>query len=371
MSARVPLARRKVTPMSSGRHVQRSRARVVGRFIARRELVQMMLLLGIAALCAWLHFAFPATVPISLMMLPLSLGSLWLSPRMLPWFVVSMMGLTLIGLSGQRMWELPVFFRVGIVFGLGVIIMLMSFRRSRLGVGGVRGEEMFVDLRDRINRQSQLPELSQEWTLEYAHRSAGGTPFSGDFAVGFQKGDLLQLAVVDVSGKGLDAGTRALLLAGAMGGLMGALPAGRFLAESNDYLCRQDWTEGFATAVHVVVDLRTGQFELRSAGHPPAVHLVSGSGRWLLRETEGPALGLVEGVEFEPFRGRLDHADVVLLYTDGLVESSTKELSMGIDKLLGTAEKELRGEVHGRAEMLVNQLGSRDDDTALLLLRRA
>lgn len=348
-----------------------SRARVVGRFIARRELVQMLLLLGLAAICAALNIAYPETVPISLMMLPLSMGSLWLSPRVLPWFVVCMLGLTLIGLSGQKISEVALWVRVGIVFGLGVMILVMSFRRARLGVGGARGEEMFVDLRDRINRQSQLPELSDGWMLEYAHRSAGGTPFSGDFAVGFRKGDVLQLAVVDVSGKGLDAGTRALLLAGAMGGLMGALPAGRFLAESNDYLCRQDWTEGFATAVHVVVNLRTGHFELRTAGHPPAVHLVSGSGRWLVRETEGPALGLIEGADFEPFRGCLDHGDVVLLYTDGLVESSTKELSLGIDKLLGTAEKELRGEVQGRTELLVNQLGSRDDDTALLLLRRS
>ena len=54
-----------------------------------------------------------------------------------------------------------------------------------------------------------------------------------------------------MSGKGVDAGTRALLLSGAFGGLLGALPSEEFLAASNDYLLRQGWDEGFATAVHV------------------------------------------------------------------------------------------------------------------------
>lgn len=358
------------TTRSGHRPVQRRPRRLLGRFIAQRELAQTALLLVLGMGCTALNLIFPLTVPISLMMLPLALGSLWLSPRVLPWYVVATLALALAGLSEQKDWNIALLVRVSIVFAFGLLILLMSFRRSRLGVGGVRGEEMFVDLRDRINRQGQLPELGGEWTLDYCHRSAGGTPFSGDFAVGFRKGDTLQLAVVDVSGKGLDAGTRALLLSGAMGGLMGALPAGEFLAESNDYLCRQDWTEGFATAVHLVVNLRTGAFELRTAGHPPGVHLVSGTGRWLVRETEGPALGLLEGSEFHPFRGVLDRGDVVLLYTDGLVESSKRELTLGIDRLLGTAEKELSGEVKARTERLVHLLGSRDDDTALLLLSR-
>lgn len=351
----------------SGRH---SRARVRGRAAAHSENAVVVPLLVLGVVCALLNIEFPDTAPISLMMLPLTLGSLWLSPRVLPWFVVVTLALALLGLSGQKMWEVGVLVRVSVVFGLGLLILLMSFRRSRLGVGGVRGEEMFVDLRDRINRQGQLPQLTGDWTMEYAHRPAGGTPFSGDFALGFKKGAVLQLAVVDVSGKGLEAGTRALLLSGAMGGLMGSLPAGEFLAKSNDYLCRQDWDEGFATSIHLVLDLSTGDFELRTAGHPPGVQLLSGRGRWQVQETEGPALGLLEGASFEPLRGRMDHGDVVMMYTDGLVESSSRELSLGIDRLLGTAEKKLHGEIGGRADQLVKNLGSRDDDTALLLLRR-
>ena len=42
---------------------------------------------------------------------------------------------------------------------------------------------------------------------------------------------------------------------------------------ANDYLLRQEWEEGFATAVHLSLDLATGRFEVRTAGHPPAVQL--------------------------------------------------------------------------------------------------
>ena len=72
--------------------------------------------------------------------------------------------------------------------------------------------------------------------------------------------------MVDVSGKGEEAGIRALLLSGAFGGLLGALPADQFLPAANDYLLRQEWEEGFATAIHLSLDLRTAA----SRSAPPA-----------------------------------------------------------------------------------------------------
>ena len=94
-------------------------------------------------------------------------------------------------------------------------------------------------------------------------------------------GRSMELALVDVSGKGVDAGTRALMLSGALGGLLGAVPPQRFLESANEYLLRQEWGEGFATALHLTVELATGRYRLSTAGHPPAVHYVGGTGRGL------------------------------------------------------------------------------------------
>jgi serine phosphatase RsbU (regulator of sigma subunit) len=85
-------------------------------------------------------------------------------------------------------------------------------------------------------------------------------------------GKTLEVALVDVSGKGLDAGTRALLLSGAFGGLLGSVLPGEFLPACNAYLRRGPAAEGFVTAVHLALDLTTGGFVVASAGHPPPAH---------------------------------------------------------------------------------------------------
>ncbi|WP_256959612.1 serine/threonine-protein phosphatase, partial [Streptomyces viridochromogenes] len=66
----------------------------------------------------------------------------------------------------------------------------------------------------------------------------------------------------------------------AFGGLLGSLPPHAFLPAANGYLLRQDWDEGFATSIHLVLDLDSGDYELYSAGHPPGLQLSAGSGRW-------------------------------------------------------------------------------------------
>jgi serine phosphatase RsbU (regulator of sigma subunit) len=231
---------------------------------------------------------------------------------------------------------------------------------------------MLVDLRDRILGQGGIPTLPEGWYAESALRSAGGTPFAGDFVVtsGPRGTDRLDVVVVDVSGKGEQAGTRALLLSGAFGGLLTALPPAAFLDAANDYLLRQDWAEGFATAVHVSLDLHSGEFEVRTAGHPPAVHLAAGSGRWSLLDTEGPVLGLMEEADFRCARGVLRSGDALLLYTDGMVETPTRDIGLGIDRMLGQAERLLRGNFTGGAARLVDALGSHNDDRALFLVHR-
>ena len=85
-----------------------------------------------------------------------------------------------------------------IIFVLGLLVLLSSFRRSRLGVAGIQGEQMFVDLRDRISTQGNLPDLPREWLVESVATSAGGTSFAGDFIVARRTGErFLDLVVVE------------------------------------------------------------------------------------------------------------------------------------------------------------------------------
>jgi len=314
----------------------------------------------------------PMAVPFTSLMVPLLLGSILLGPKRLPFFVLFVTILVFVALSQQENPTARVYGAGVIQLLMGLIVLLTSVRRSRLGVGGAAGESMFVDLRERISRQTGLDHLPPGWHAESALESAGGTAFAGDFLVATRPTpQRLEIALVDVSGKGEDAGVRALLLAGAFGGLLGAMPAAEFLPAANDYLLRQDWDEGFATAIHLSVDLRTGGYEVRSAGHPPAALRTAGTGRWTALPTEGPILGLMREASFSCSTGVLRRDDALLLYTDGMVELPRRDIDLGIDRMLGEAEQMMRRGVVGSAQRLVDNLGSPSDDRAVLLLTRS
>jgi hypothetical protein len=313
---------------------------------------------------------FPKYVPLNVIVMPLILSSLFLSPRYVPPFlgfltVVTLASIPRMVAPTQRTWVAIV-----VILCLCVLVLVTSNRRARLGVAGVQGESMLLDLRDRIQRYGRLPDLPDQWVAESALRSAGGTLFAGDFIVASATKGRLDVAVVDVSGKGDAAATRALLLSGAFGGLITAVPPQDFLTAANAYLLGHRWDEGFATAVQLSLDLTSGHFEVWTAGHPPAIHLAAGSGRASALQSDGPVLGLIEGAEFESVRGVMRPGDALLLYTDGLVETPKREIELGIDRLIGEAEKAIHAGQPDRVDRLVDRLGSKDDDRALLLVHR-
>lgn len=341
---------------------------LLNRVVPRGSRILVLLVLTTLGIGAAI-WAFSEDAPLVTLLVPLVVASLVLGPRQLPWFVVFVLFVLALVVPTQEI-SLRVSLTVVIMFGLGFVVLLSSYRRSRLGVAGIQGEQMFIDLRDRILRHGGIPELPEQWYAAAELRSAGGTPFAGDFIVASRVDDRLEVAVVDVSGKGEGAGTRALLLSGAIGGLITAMPPSDFLAAANTYLLRQDWEEGFATAIHLSLDLTTGHYDLRSAGHPPAALRHAGSGRWEVIETEGPVLGLIEGMAYTATSGEMRPGDALLLYTDGMVETRTRDIGSGIDKMLGQAEQLLRGQFEGGAVRIIEAIGSRNDDRALLLVHR-
>jgi hypothetical protein len=254
------------------------------------------------------------------------------------------------------------------------IALQLARDRERLGLSTGRGEAILIELRDQLRRQGEFPPLPDGWRQDVAQRSAGGTAFSGDFIVSTlaDGGRRLEVAIVDVSGKGLDAGTRSLMLAGALGGLLGQVSPERFLAAANDYLIRQESDESFATALHVAIDLSSGAFRLTTAGHPPAAHYAGGSGRWRLVEVDGDLLGVMAGATFGVAEGTLANTDALLLYTDGLIEVPGRDLAVGIDRMLGAAESLIPRGFDGGAEAIVDAVApTGSDDRAAVLIWRA
>ena len=261
-----------------------------------------------------------------------------------------------------------------VVLGAGVIAGLGFVRsRDRLGLQGAASDLMLVDLRDRLVAHGRIPPLPAGWRVDSTVRSAYAEAFSGDFVVAARSGSgaLLEIVLVDVSGKGQDAGVRSLLLSGAFGGLLGTMPSEHFLPAANAYLIAQDWSEGFATAVHLVVHLDTGEFTVSTAGHPPAVHHHAGSGRIeTLATPGGPALGIVAAPVFAVHHGVLEPGDTVMLYTDGLVETPGADVELGIDRLMGVVERYVATRSGGADAVVAGVRAGDNDDRALILVHR-
>lgn len=252
-----------------------------------------------------------------------------------------------------------------------ILAIVLARSRQQLGVKGLRGEQMLLELRDRLRRHGEIPALPKGWDAKVVLLQAGGSSFGGDFVVSVCDGKTLEVALVDVSGKGVDAGTRALMLSGAFGGLLGSVEPDRFLPACNDYLHRQRWDEGFVTAVHLTIDLVTGEYTVESAGHPPAVQFDAGSGTWRVSSAKGMVLGVVPLMSSECEHGVLRRGDALLLYTDGLVEAPGRDLDAGIDRLVGEAERLIpNGFSQGAEELVAEMAAARDDDCALVLIWR-
>lgn len=260
------------------------------------------------------------------------------------------------------------------ISSLMVMMVIVASSRVRVGSTGFHGEDLLVELRDRIARAAALPRLPHGWTAESAVRSANGEGFSGDFMIAERThaGRHLEVALVDVSGKGREAGTRSLLLSGALGGLLGALSPSLFLDESNRYLVRQGWDEGFATAVHVDINLDTGDFSVGNAGHPAPVRYAAGAGTWeVLEGGRGPVLGIMRGVSYARTRGTLAMGDALMIYSDGIIESRKHDLTEGTDRMLGAAAEAMVRGGHSVADAVVSQARSGEaDDRAVFVIVR-
>jgi hypothetical protein len=322
-----------------------------------------------------LMLAFPDDVGSIVLMVPLLAAALLLPPRRIPPFVLTLVVVLVATTVISYGLTIPARRLVGFAASLLMAAMVLAFnrRRTALGVAGYASDALLTELHVRLRRQAVMPPLPEGWYAESHLRAAGGTQFAGDFVLThLEPGRRLRLVVVDVSGKGVAAGPKSLLLSGAFGSLLAASEPADFLPEANDYVYRQDWDEGFATAVQLTLDLTTGDFLLRSAGHPPAVQLHAGSGRWTVHEGyEGTVLGLVEHEAYDAVVGRMMPGDMMLLFTDGMVEAPGRDMSVGIDRLIGEIERAVRRPVEGMARDLVERLGARGDDCALVVVRRS
>src|ERR1700730_12169108 len=248
-------------PLTRSARLARSVAvRVAGQvrrqFITRNRRMAFVLTIATVAIGLAAGHLSEGWLSPGMMILPVLAGGLLLWPRALR----ILFGLVAVMLVYDGLYDRAGAGIIATVVVTALFADALARTRWKLGVQGLRGDRMLIELRDRIRAQARLPELPAGWQSAAVLRPAGGSSFGGDFLVSSCDGKTLEVALVDVSGKGVDAGTRALLLSGAFGGLLGSVPQGKLLPTCNAYVRRGTVREVFVTAIHLALDLATGDF---------------------------------------------------------------------------------------------------------------
>ncbi len=264
--------------------------------------------------------------------------------------------------------------RIAALTAMAIVVGLILFQssRQRSGLPGPLSEALLADLRDRLQSQGSIPELPGEWSSTSAMLSAHGVRYAGDFIVAVLEDDetTLEMVLVDVCGKGVAAGAAALQFAGALGGLIGSTEQPAFFMAANRFLLRQRTDEAFATAVHVKLDLISGDYVITSAGHPPVMRWCGRHAEWVLDNARGMALGVVADPYLNASSGTLDAGEALMFYTDGVVESRRTDLDEGIAWLRITARTAVQAGFEGAARRIVREIAIGEDDRAVLILSR-
>lgn len=314
----------------------------------------------------------PTWMPIASFSVVLTLGGFYLRVRTLL-VLYLLVASVMIFVSANRVFS-PTPGNIFVVAATGVLAMAYALSRRDIGLQGRESDSMLLDLRDRLLAQGRIPPLPRDWGVEAEFSAADWQRFSGDFMVATcPDEDHLEMVLVDVSGKGPAAGTRALSLSGALSGILGATAPWEFMPAANRYLTKQGWGEGFATAVHVHVNFSSGYYSITYAGHPPAAHYKVHERKWsLVTNQGGVALGILEDMTFNASRGVLAPGDALMFYTDGLVEVPGQDVGHGIERLLQFASHQTDGPYAGAAARIMTKLGAgEDDDRSLIVLWRA
>lgn len=259
-----------------------------------------------------------------------------------------------------------------------LVALLQARRRDRLGLKQVSAETVLGLIRDRQLVQAQPPAVPAGWNVEIQQRPAHGAAISGDFVANRLVCDgtsnVLHLAVIDVAGYGIAAGPRALLLSGAVGGLLGSVPAEQFLAATNDYLARQQGSVGLASAIYVELDLGSGEYGIRVAGHPPALHFrPTQAPPWRTSPAAGTMLGVLPTLSGVLDRDVLQPGESLFLYTDGVVEDRGRDIDAGTLRLMDNVEALASDQPDrgGLARLLIERVpGKLDDDRTLVMIQR-
>jgi serine phosphatase RsbU (regulator of sigma subunit) len=273
----------------------------------------------------------------------------------------------------------------GVVLGFAVWTRSAgSFPETELLVGGQLAAQAALSMHDAYLYQREVTtvDLLQRDMLavkppdlpgiEIAHRYLPGgaaARVGGDwFDIVRLRAGRVALIVGDVTGHGVRSAAAMGRLRTAMRTLVALdLPPAEVLHNLDAIALSEEGT--IATCLYCLYDPVAGQCSIASAGHIPPVLQVPGEAPRLLEIPAGGPVG-VGGIDFQAVDVTTPDGSLMVLCTDGLVESRERDLGQGLAELcqaIGAQPGSCQG-LEERCDGLLDALGAsrRSDDVALL-----
>ncbi|MHB1341411.1 MAG: SpoIIE family protein phosphatase [Coriobacteriia bacterium] len=209
------------------------------------------------------------------------------------------------------------------------------------------------------------------------HSASAGTNVGGDFydVIPYDDGRT-GLIIGDVSGRGVEIAALTTLVKSAMRAEALRLPTPHgVLAHANEIMMKGSDSSEFASAFFGMLDGTTGHLSYGLAGHPSPILLRAGAAPVLLSDQQ-MILGVRSDARYTPSELTLDIGDLLVLYTDGLIEAGKRGGERyGTDRLLEAVVRCADEPAEEVPESLFLSAfsyaeGHMADDVAIMALRR-
>jgi PAS domain S-box-containing protein len=224
---------------------------------------------------------------------------------------------------------------------------------------------------------SELPDLPACTAAARYLPAAQGVDVGGDwYDIIPLSGGQVALVVGDVMGHGLPQAATMGRLRTAVHTLADLeLPPDEIMSHLNDIVGNMG-EESYVTCLYALYDSITQTCSITRAGHPPPAVVHPDGTVYFPALTADPPLGAAEP-PFETVELKVPEGSLLVLYTDGLVESSKREIDEGMGQLAhllrGVYEAGTEGDLEGICDTITTGLLPAEqpsaDDAALLVAR--
>lgn len=200
------------------------------------------------------------------------------------------------------------------------------------------------------------------------------------------KGVMARVVLADVAGHGETVSAAAAHLRAALREHLDHWDQSMLIRRLNESILKGAPHSRFATAFLASFYRESGELLFTNAGHPPPLWYRAATGEWSLLADSTPyskeivdlPLGIIEGTSYSQTAVQLEMGDLLLLYTDGIIESEDASgEQLGLDRLLSIARHLPVESAAAAGQALLTAVESfrgavapADDETVVALERR-